>query len=172
MKINTNKTHLQIIISFIILFTLILYYYVRGNMANHLIINEINFSQNGDADWIEIYNPTLNNLSMENMYLSDKSNNITKFKINQNAVVPSKGYLVIYSDKYSDESNTDIITANFNISANETIYLVATDGKSIIDSLTAIASDQEQTSIIGRYPDGCNNHLSLSIATPGTANQL
>jgi hypothetical protein len=159
---------------FLLVFLIIValaYLFLQHSIPNSLRINEVAFSNSDRIDWIEIYNPTMNNLSLEGLYLSDNANNFSKFKIEQQIVVPSRGYIVIYCDGYDDTTGEAIIT-NFRISNGETVYLVARDGSSVIDSLTAI-NDSAVTvdTTTGRFPDGSDEIFMMSNHSPGSANQ-
>lgn len=172
MKDKTKKIIL-LRISFVVLISLAiaLYYFLQKNSGNTLKINEIGFSLADGIDWIEIYNPTMNNLSLENLYLSDNNKDFSKFKIKQEIIVPANSFIVIYCDEYEGDTTNTVVT-NFRISKGETIYLVAEDGRTIVDSLSAITDNSDVTEIsIGRYPDGSEEIFIMSEYTPGQANQ-
>lgn len=141
----------------------------QGGANNHLYLNEISFTDNGKQDWIEIYNPTMNNLSLEGLYLSDDANDFSKFHLKTKIIVPSHGYAVIYGDGY--ENVDESLIANFRVSSGETIYLIAGDGSSIIDSFMVIDSERDMTDLtLGRDGDGGEN-IGIMPASPGSANQ-
>lgn len=136
-----------------------------------LRINEISFAKNQGIDWIEIYNPTLNNLSLKGLYLSDDKKNFQRFKVKEDISVPSKGYVVIY-EKETEVAPKNATTLNFNIMNGETIYLVAKNGSDILDSMTAVSKEDMTTgTTIGRFPDGYNAFFLMSQGTPGARNQ-
>lgn len=169
MKFKKNL-YLRVIIVLLCLFSVITFFYLKKNNSDHIVINEVSFSSSENVDWIEIYNPTLNNLSLQGLYLSDKSNNISKYKIKDEIYIMSGGFTVIYCDGYSGDLDNSV-TTNFKISNGETIYLVARDGSSVIDSFTAIHETDEKTeATIGRFPDGSNEIFVMSQPTKGEKN--
>ena len=157
----------------LLLFSIIavlLYWQLRSNTGNTLKINEIAFSHADGVDWIEIYNPTLHNLSLEGLYLSDSAKNFTKFEIKDQVIVPRHGFAIIYCEGYEGDLQNSVVT-NFRISNGETIYLIGSNGSSVLDSMTAISDNQSSEITIGRFPDGNNELFLMSTPTPGAENQ-
>lgn len=147
-----------------------LYLFVQENISKHLMINEIAFSQENGIDWIEIYNPTLNNLSLEGLYLSDDEDDFFKFKIEEEIIVPSKGFAVIYCKEYEGDLTNSTVT-NFRIADDETVYLATKEGTAI-DWLSAIVPEQDITEFsVGRFPDGGDETFIMSNYTPGESNK-
>ncbi|MFZ5392199.1 MAG: lamin tail domain-containing protein [Patescibacteria group bacterium] len=150
----------------------LLYLYIHNNIARQLVINEVAFSQKDGVDWIEIYNPTMNNWSLKGMYISDKSDEFSKYQIDQDIVVPSKGWVVLYGEGYIGAATEQTAIMNFRIANGETIYLVDKNGMSVIDSMTVVAGDDVQAGMsIGRFPDGGKDIFLMSQPTLGTANK-
>lgn len=133
------------------------------------MINEISFSNNDGEDWIEIYNPSLSSVSLKGYFISDSEKTLNRFQITDDIIIPSHGYLVLYGENATtgQESNT----LSFNIKNGETIYLVAADGVTIIDRLTVIKNDNDETSTsVGRFPDGNDQVFTFTTSTPGSRN--
>ena len=66
-----------------------------GNVAS-VVINEVLSHAPGAAvDWIEFYNPTATPIEMGGMWLSDNLNDLEKYIVPANTVVPVGGYLVL-----------------------------------------------------------------------------
>lgn len=164
-KSLTNK----LILGAVVVATGALYFFVQGNNTNNLVINEIAFSQSDKADWVEIYNPTLNNLSLKGLYVTDSAKDFSKYQIEDDVVVPANGFIVLYADGYEGDVENSVVT-NFRISNGETVYLIAQNGQAIIDSLSAIVNTDEENVTVGRYPDGSNDIFQMTENTPGTAN--
>ena len=102
------------------------------------------------------------------MYLTDKRDNLTKWQIPFGGVaIAAYGFLLLWCD---EDQNQNGLHTNFKLSTNgEFIALVASDGVTIIDSLS---SGLQTTDVsFGRNPDGANNWQFFSAATPGTANR-
>ena len=47
-------------------------------------------------DWVEFFNPTANNIDLNNYFLSDKSTNLTKWQFQSSFVVPANGHSVVF----------------------------------------------------------------------------
>ena len=51
-------------------------------------------------DWIELYNPTSNPITLTGRYLTDKKDNLTKYQFTQpNLVLNPNEYLLIWCDE-------------------------------------------------------------------------
>lgn len=139
--------------------------------SNHLVINEISFTSNEGIDWIEIYNPSINSVTLKNFYITDKRRKFQRFQITENIIVPNQGFAVIYGKNAEETPNNSTIT-NFNIKNGETLYLVAPNGYEVVDSMTAGGpSELSENSSIGRFPDGSSDFFIMTQSTPGAANQ-
>ncbi len=124
---------------------------------------------NGEYDdWIELYNSTSNMIPLTGKYLTDKKDNLTKWKfIDPNLFLAPNEYLLVWCDEDSGQVG---FHTNFKLSAGgEFIALVENDGITISDSLSF---GQQTTDIsFGRYPDGSNDWVFMS-PTPGTTNNI
>lgn len=152
--------------------TIVLYVFIAANRpSSNLLINEVAYLQEDKVDWIEIYNPTLTNISLSGFYLSDSESDLTKFKISEDLTVTAGGYIIVYGDNYEAASENDVV-ANFRFAAGETIYLVAKDGESIIDSffIDADSSSSVKDITLGRFPDGGPEIAPLPGHTKGQPN--
>jgi hypothetical protein len=122
--------------------------------------------EDGDySDWIEIYNPSSEEVNVDGWYISDNSENLIKW-IFPNKVIPSYGFLVVFAsgkDKRTGEFHT-----NFRLSrSGESLFLTKPDGKTM-------------ASFIDRYPPQ-ETDISYSLidtvwsfaqATPGQTNSI
>lgn len=113
--------------------------------APALLINEVlasNASVYADGrnefdDWVEIYNGGNTDVDLSGMYLANHLDGSDKLEIissdTQSAIIPAKGFLIIWCDKDLDQGN---LHADFKLDANgETLYLIDRDGSTVIDSL-------------------------------------
>ncbi len=147
---------------------LILFITLSHSYPTQLMINEVSFTNNAGADWVEIYNPSLSAISLKGYYLSDDTKKLTQFAFTEDVIVPSHGYVVVYSE--STDTSTDN-TLPFHIKNGETIYLVATDGNTIIDRLTVLTDTDDTTHMsVGRFPDGASELFTFTTSTPGATN--
>ncbi len=133
--------------------------YLAGYAPPTLIINEIaywNFTVPDPdepaefPDWIEIYNPTAAEISLNGLSLSDNKDEPLKYMIPAAVVVPANGRIVFLAD---DDSGVGPLHLNFMLkSGGEYVGLYGGQGTVKIDSY-----DPKGTSRIGasgRIPDG------------------
>ncbi len=88
-------------------------------------------------DWIELYNTTDRQISLENYALSDNESKPLKWRFPQGAVIPAKGYYLVYctGKDRMDTVRTGVPHTNFKISAeHETITLSDSQGR-IVDRI-------------------------------------
>lgn len=170
-KANTNiYIFVMLVVAGIVAGALLIF--VRGHNSNSLVINEVAFSHDSSPDWIELYNPTLNNISLKGMYLTDKAKNFSKFRIDEDIVIGAGEYLIIYGENAKDSVGDGYVITNFNLSDGETVYLIGRDGSSIVDEMTVVLEDDLGTDVsIGRFPDGSDDIFILTEYTPGSSNK-
>ncbi|MFC2134453.1 CotH kinase family protein [Bacteroidota bacterium] len=120
-------------------------------------------------DWLELYNPTSEDIFLSGMYLTDTPANLTKWQFPFGGVaIPANGYLLVWCDNDLDQAG---IHTNFKLSADgEFIALIDIDGATIIDSLTFGA--QTGNISYGRYPDASDNWNFFDTPTPGGSNSI
>lgn len=112
-------------------------------------------------DWIEFYNTTSDTVDMGLMYLTDKKDNLNKWRFPQNVKIAPKGYILVWCD----EQPTQIgLHSNFKLSADgEFIALSTKDGFTILDSITF--GPQQGNISYSRSPSGSNNWM-FTTPTP------
>lgn len=146
--------------------------------GSNIMINEImadntktikdseNTTKDEYDDWIELFNPTANEITLTGMYLTDDVLKLDKWKFTQqNLKIKPGEHLLIWCDEQGTQSG---LHANFKLSkSGEYIALVGTDGKTIVDEYTFNAQQSDVS--IGRFPDGDAN-WKLLVPTPGNPN--
>ena len=108
----------------------------------HLTINEYMThnksstyaSDGGYYDWIEIYNDSDKEISLEGLALSDDASNLNKFRISK-FTIPAKGYQVIYLTGGVNIEGE--ICASFKLSDDDEKIILSNNGK-IIDEVAII----------------------------------
>jgi len=142
---------------------------------NHVILNEFlasndttNFDEEGEFDdWLELYNIENESVNIGGMFLTDNSDNLTKWMIPIGTTLPSNGHLLFWCD--NDEEQGSYHT-NFKLSGGgEFLALVQPDGITVKDSLTF--GDQETDISFGRISDG-SDEWDFQHPTPGTSNGI
>jgi len=117
-------------------------------------------------DWLELYNSGDTPVLLTGKYLTDKNDNLTKWRFTQPALyLNPHQYLIVWCDENLTQQG---IHTNFKLSAGgEYIALVAEDGATILDS---IAFGPQQANIsYARIPDASAN-WQFAAPTPGAAN--
>ena len=138
-----------------------------------LVINEFLASnQNtladpqGDFDdWVEIHNRNLNPIQLEGYFLSDDSDNSTKWAFPDTSIA-GQSYLVVWTD--SDEEDSLTLHTNFNLSKSGEYIGLYDQAGNLIDGY--YFSNQEEDVSMGRIPDGSGDFMAMTSPTPGLVN--
>lgn len=103
----------------------------------YMIYNQRNnYNIDGNyLDFIEIYNNTNKDIKLNNIYLSDDINDLTKYKL-PNININKNDYLLVYLGDISSIKDNQIIT-NFKLSNNDK-YIIISNGKKIIDKVEIV----------------------------------
>jgi len=145
------------------------YHTIDGSVD--LVINEICASnetsysddQGQYDDWIELYNNTATDISLNGYYLSDKNTELLKWKF-PNVSIPANGYLIVWADSDTLDSG---LHANFKVSASgEGIYL-SDSNKILIDDISF--GQQVEDITFGRSPNGTGKFFTMK-PTPNAYN--
>ncbi len=134
----------------------------RASSASSVVINELMASNSTTVmdsagefdDWIELYNKSSQDEDISGFFLTDKSDNLTKWTIPVGTIVPANGYLIIWADE--DGSQGDL-HANFKLSASgETVILLDPDTMVVDEVMFG-----QQTTDMGyaRVPNGTGNFV-------------
>lgn len=154
-----------------------------GNLDERLIkINEvmsknrtsIRDNKNELEDWIEIYNGGENAFDLSGLFLSDKHEDLFKWRIpdlySDSVRISPQGFILFYADK---ETSQGVLHCNFKLnSSGESIFLTKkiSGFPVILDSMTYQALTEDVS--WGRVPDGSDTLLMMDIPSPLGTNQL
>ena len=148
------------------------YEYYSLSVTGDVVINEFMADndttiadQDGEYDdWIELYNNTGSDLSLNGYFLSDDGTDLTQWAF-PDTFIAANSYLIVWAD---DDSGQAGLHANFKISkSGEAIYLVLPDTQ-IVDEITFGAQSTDFS--FGRYPDGTGSFV-LMFPTFSAPNQ-
>lgn len=119
------------------------------------------------SDWIELYNASSIDISLDGYGLSDDVNSLLKWTFPSNTIIKSGEHLVVFASK---QSSTDKeYHTGFALSKNgETVYLSNPNGD-IIQKITIPPLSQDIT--YGRSPDG-SEILTTMTPTPNITNKV
>ena len=140
-----------------------------------VVINEllaknetVNSDEQGEFDdWLELWNYGLESIDLSNYFLTDNPNNSMKWNFPSDAVIAPNEYKIIWCDEDQEQG---AFHTNFKLSSSgEYLALIASDGFSIIDSLTFPQQDEDIS--FGRLNnfDASWDYMS---PTPGSINEL
>jgi hypothetical protein len=144
----------------------------------NLVINEVQSKNTttisdsfGDYDdWIELYNPNSTAVTINNYYLTDDLNQLTKYQITsgQTVTIAANSWMLFWADATPSQG---VDHTNFQLSGNgEFIALVNPDGINIVDSISfpVIIDDAS----FGRNGDGTPTWINFTTPTPNSSNQI
>lgn len=143
----------------------------NSTINSDLVINEILASndnviadEEGEYDdYIELYNNSNTNISLEGFSITDDINELNKFELPTEMIL-ANGYFLIWADNDEEQG---VNHANFKLNADgEELYLVNPSGE-IIDALSF--TNQEENISYGRSPNGTGDFFTMS-ATPLISN--
>ena len=119
------------------------------------------------TDWLELYNTTDQDISLEGLYLSDNPSNPQKYQL-QEGIVPAHGTQIIWCDK---KASINQLHAPFKLenADGSKVCIQAADG-SWADQLEYMEQGRWQS--FGRYPDGSNTVTIMNQPTIHKSNKL
>ena len=130
--------------------------------------NDIYVSEYGKkSDWLELYNTTDQDISLEGLYLSDNRSKPQKYRL-QSGVVPAHGTCIVWCDNKDAVSQ---LHAPFKLDNADgaCVSIQAKDG-SWADCMEYLEQGKWQT--YGRYPDGGNMATILNQPTIDKTNKI
>lgn len=131
-------------------------------------INNIKSSDGNYYNLIEIYNDEEKDIDLTGFYLSDKTNNITKYKFPE-VIIKAKSYLTIYTSGKNEIINNEIHT-NFNLDENDGILILSNKDKSEIDKINI--EKIENNLSYGLYENSWYKYNNSSFGTENKNNYL
>lgn len=141
-----------------------------------LVINEVMASPRSGlrdaddelSDWVELYNSGDTPIYLANYALSDDEGKPVKWVFPQNAVIPARGYYLVFcSGKDKVEESTFYPHTNFGISAEHETLVLSTLTGQLVDRVTVDNLGRDVS--YGRDPNSMA-WQTYTLATPGVAN--
>ncbi|MFB6320069.1 FN3 associated domain-containing protein [Saccharicrinis sp. FJH54] len=126
--------------------------------------------EDGDySDWIELYNVGETAVSLTGWYLTDKADNLTKWKFPVITIQPDE-YLVVFASEKDKTDPAGTLHTNFKLSGSgEFLALVKSDGTSIAFSYGELYPGQRSDVSYGIY---LGQQTFFKDPTPGSVNVL
>ncbi|MBV7330691.1 lamin tail domain-containing protein [Chloroflexi bacterium TSY] len=143
--------------------------YINEIMASNGTVLEDIDEPNEFPDWLELYNPGSQPVSLDGLYLTDVLSKPTKYAITTGLSIPARGYLVFFADNDPEQGPTH---TNFALNADEgeAVGLFGAFGNVAIDTVTF--GPQGRNFIYGRFPNGTGSWGAPLCASPGIENIL
>jgi hypothetical protein len=151
---------------------------VDGSAANAVTINELQSSNSvtiadpADGsynDWFELYNSTDKDVDLTGYNLSDDSTNLKKFSFTTDAVVPAKGYLLMWADGTAEVTQGPL-HVGFKLSATNGDRVIFSDPEGNVVDDVKIAVPPAADMAYERFPDGTGDFTWCSVPTPNATN--
>ncbi|MCB9258790.1 MAG: CotH kinase family protein [Ignavibacteriales bacterium] len=144
-----------------------------GNLTQEVLLSELmssntitiqdNFGEYDD--WLEIYNPQDTVVNLSGKYLTDKIDNLTKWKFPDNVKIQPRQHIIIWCDEDQEQAGAHI---NFKLSSlGEFVAIIDNDGITIVDSVTIPALNSDVS--LSRE-NNIGNWFVTQTSTPGTSN--
>lgn len=149
--------------------------------ASPIRINELASSNDvyqdlvGDTDdWIELYNDSDDDFSLEGYYVSDDVDERFKSVLAPGVVVPARGVLLLWADGQPLQSNTRAPHLAFQLSSGGEGVWLSNPGGFVVDSVEFAAlpagSAGELWTSLSRFPDGKGSFGWCSVSSPEEPN--
>ncbi len=145
-------------------------------VVEHVSVNEILAlnrtgikDQAGEReDWIELHNSSNSALDIGGYYLTDRPDDLTKWRLPVARTIKAGGTLLIWAD---EDGNQGPLHANFKLSPlGEQVLLVHRDGKTVIDRFDF--GPQQADVSTGRFYDGAPRLVTFPDPTPRLSNEI
>lgn len=107
------------IFNIIICLSIIIFLNTNTNASiNHLVINEVEYDSpwnESEWEWIELYNPTLNDINLDNWSISEKTTSWFKYFVFSDILIPSWGFILIVNDTTEFNNIYPNVTVNIDL---------------------------------------------------------
>lgn len=105
----------------------------KVQISEFMAINDNSISdEDGDhSDWLELYNPGEESVNLDGWYLTDKSDNLTKWKLPA-VTLNANAYLIVFASEKKRDNPASELHTNFKLSGSgEFLALVEPDGTTV-----------------------------------------
>jgi Na+-transporting methylmalonyl-CoA/oxaloacetate decarboxylase gamma subunit len=149
-----------------------------------LVINTDDYMDNFGhrSGWLELFNTSYGTVDIGGCYLTNDPGNLTKYMIPRGDVltkVKPRQHILFWADSIPARGTFHL---NFKLENSDEVYLVSSDGTTIIDKISIPKNDIEANVSYGRFKDGITVHKEdgnidkgqtwgiLDKTTPSSAN--
>lgn len=122
-------------------------------------------------DWIELYNTGAEDVDLAGYYLSDDSEDLTKFTFTTNATIAAAGVLVLVADG-ADQAEQGPLHVGFKLSGTtgDRVLLTDPDGYLVDEIQFGVPPDATVDYSFSRIPDGTGVFEWCAAPTAGKVN--
>ena len=148
-----------------------------NNIFAQIVINEFsasNFDSHLDnygeyEDWVELYNTTNSDVDLNGWYLSDKTNNATKWQFPSSFIVSANSVAIVYCSGL-DELVGGYAHTNFKVTQTKfnEVFMLSDASGTLIDSISVVPT--QKTHSRGRDTNGSTIWSVFTNATPNANN--
>lgn len=131
--------------------------YVNKEEQTGVYVSEVYTA--GDGDWIELYNPSNEALTLKKYYLSDDEDNLKKWELPE-TTIPAQSTYTIACKNNEELSALKKYRTNFSLKTGETLFFTDENG-SILLQVSIV--DMKETESLTRRPDG---NYTITSVTP------
>lgn len=144
------------------------------NASNGVAINEL-LAQNtnvvkdesGDyEDWVELYNNNDFEVELAGYFLSDKTENVSKWSFPEGTIIPANGYLVVWADEEQEEGD---LHSNWKLSVSGESVTLSDPLQNQVDQI--IFGAQTTNMAFARVPNG-TGEFRIQAPTFNATNDL
>lgn len=144
------------------------------NASNGVVINEL-LAQNtnvvkdesGDyEDWVELYNKNDFEVDLSGFYISDKTENVSKWSFPEGTIIPANGYLIVWADEEQEEGS---LHSNWKLSASGESVTLSDPNQNMVDQI--IFGAQTTNMAFARVPNG-TGEFRIQAPTFNATNDL
>lgn len=136
-------------------------------VINEFMTNNVNTAKNpqGDyADWVELFNPTKEDIHLKGIYFSDNIQDLNQWAF-PDTVIASKSYMILWADK----SELSGVHLNFTLAESGGQLLLSDSDGRLIDSVYFDKLPAGKT--MGRSPNG-NGHFTFMMPSYSRYNEF
>ena len=151
--------------------------FIHYNFFGQIVINEFsasNFDSHLDnygeyEDWVELYNTSNTDVDINGWYLTDKSNNLTKWQFPSSFIVSANSVAIIYCSGL-DEIVGGVAHSNFKITQTKfnEVFVLSDASGSVVDSISVVPTQNSHSR--GRETNGSSTWSVFTTATPNANN--
>ncbi len=141
---------------------------------NVIVINELIAHTDAPLeDAVELYNPTGDPVDISGWYLSDSQNNLQKYRVPTNTIVPAGGYAVLYEYQFNPDPGP--LSFSFSSAKGDEVYLSQSFSPGTVTGYRAFATfgASENGVSFGRFATSLGQDFTaLSARTFGVDNPV